>query len=400
MPYRTSEDLWPPLGLLVLGMVAPGLAVLVAGDLLALYLSMTDLTLLVAAGYGLLAWVAIDRAWIDDTSYLLVSLIFPWPLVVGVLFVVVLLNQGEAIPRGPLADVFRALTTDWPGSMFGYAAVFAGAGVGSVLLSRGYRRRADRDDRLPSATGLVSGMVAILVVLGVGLAGANAIATAGATVDHVGPGTAHFRDPALNVTVAGPTAELRVTAMAPDGTRVTTRLPRAAMRGGAGTVAIPIDYDGAVGPDELPVRDGRYRVQVTSLAGLPVATATFDAGDAAAASLSGVATANGTLPWASPPPVKYGRGAGDTRLGLAVTNDGAFHAEMSLTVQLPDDDIVVDRVFLAPGERAGVVIGLDPASVRAVRDRADGRVRIELYVSATADEPETAVEVVLPPAST
>ncbi len=396
MPYKTSEDLWPPLALLVAGLLAPGLCWAVAGDLLSLYLSAVELTLLVAVGYGLVAWFLIDSGSIDQTSFLLVSLIWPWPLLFGVLILLLLFNQGEQIMRGPVADIFRELTADWPGSIFGYAAVYAGTGVAVFGLSRRYDRLARTAARLPAPIRLVPAIVALVVLLALVGAGANAVTTSAASIEHVGPGTGNYHDPTFNVSVAGPSAEYRVTVTPPDGATVTTRLSRGVMREGSGRVAIELDYDDSFTPAELPVRDGEYRVRVTSLAGLTVDTATFEADNAAGGSLRTVSLANGTPPWIDDPYSYVESRSGDVRLGFAVTNEGAFHAKMDLVVAVPDDPIVVERILVAPGERRGVVIRLAPDTVDRIQARTDGSITAELYVSGSHDEPAATVELTLP----
>jgi len=395
MPIRSSDDLWAPLALLALGMVAPGVLQVLAGDLLALYVSAGQLTVFVAVGYGLVAWLLVERDAVDRTSFLLVSLIWPWILVFGTLMVLLLLNQGEQISRGPLADVFRTLTHDWPGFL-GYGAVFTVAGVATFAVSRRYERLASRDDRVPGATRAIAIVVGLVVLVAVVVGGMNAVRTSTSSIESVGPGTTQFQDPTFNVSVAGPAAEHRVTAVAPDGTSVTERLSGADMRGGSGTVGIPIDYDETNPPGVLPVQDGVYRVRVTSLAGTTVDTATFRTEDASSASLSGVATTNGTLPWTDPPPVEYGRGSADARLGLVVENEGAFHAELSLTVAVPRDPIVVHRIFLEPGERTGVVVALHEEAVRSIRTTDGGSVTVHLFHVEKTEAPAASVELELP----
>ena len=399
MPYRRSDDLWAPLALLSLGLLLPGLLWVLAGDLIALYGSAVELTLVVTAGYALLAWYLIDRGRVDRTSFLLVSLIWPWPLVFGILLLVLLLNQGEQIARGPLATIFRAITSDWPGSLIGYAAVFAATGIVVFLVSRRYGAAARTDDRLPSPSRLLPGIVAVVVLLAVIATGVNAVTTQSSAIEHVGPGTGDYHDPTFNVTVAGPAAEHRVTVTAPDGARVTTRLARDDMRGGSGTVAIELDFGGSLGPQELPVRDGTYRVRVTSLAGLTVDTATFEAGPAIGGSLTVVPTTNDTLPGIDDPFVYSRPDVGDTWLGFVITNEGAFHAEMSLVIDVPDDPIVVDRIPVGPGERRGVVVQLAPDTVISIRAKTGGPVPVDLYASGYRDEPVASTTVTVPPIS-
>lgn len=395
MPLRSSDDLWPPLGLLVVGMIAPGIVGATGGELLTLYVSAGQLIVAVAVAYGLLAWALIDRGAVDRTSFLLVSVIWPWILLVGTLLGLLLVNRNEPIPQGPAADVFRFLTTGWPG-FFGYGAVFAVAGIAVVLVSRRYDRWAADDGRLPDPERLIAGTVGLVILVAVAVVGLNAASTGSAAVERVAPGTDYFQDPTLNVTVAGPAAELRVTAVAPDGTRVTKRLSRAAMRGGTETVAFPVEYDPDPSPGVLPVQDGRYRVRVVSLAGVPVDSATYRTGDAVDVSVGAVATTNETRPWSDSPPVVYERGSGNTTVGIAVTNQGAFHGAFSLTVGGGGDTLVVDRVFIEAGERVGVVLLLSADEVRSIRRSGDDMVAVTVYPMTAPEDPVASVRIRLP----
>jgi hypothetical protein len=398
MPYRRSDDLWAPLALLSLGLLFPGVLWALSGDLIALYASAIELTIVVTTGYALLAWYLIDRGRVDRTSFLLVSLIWPWPLLIGLLMLVLLLNQGEQIARGPLADVFRAITADWPGSIFGYGAVFAGAGIGIYLLTHRYHELARTNDRLPSPSRLLPAIVAVVVLLAVVATGANAVVTRSASIDGVGPGTRGYHDPTFNVSVDGPPAEYRVTVTAPDGTSRTARLSRQDMRGGSGTVAIELEYADAIGPDELPVRDGTYRVRVSALGGTTVDTATFEADDAVGGSLEAVPV-DETHVDGHEPYTYYQVRTGGSRVGFVITNDGAFHAEMSLLIRIPDDPVVFDDIPMAPGERRGVVFRLDPETVISARAKTGGRVTVELYASGYRDEALGRTTVTIPPLS-
>ena len=171
------------------------------------------------------------------------------------------------------------------------------------------------------------------------------------------------------------------------------------MADGTETVAVPLDVHASHGPHELPVGDGVYHVRLTSLAGATVDTATFRTDDATSASLSGIVTSNGSLPWRSPPEVVAARGEGETRLGLTIANEGAFHAEMAVAVRIPADTVWIDRVPIAPGQRARVVVKLPAAAVRSVQTAGGGSVTVELFVSSTAEEPEATIDLTLPETS-
>lgn len=112
--------------------------------------------------------------------------------------------------------------------------------------------------------------------------------------------------------------------------------------------------------------------------------------------MTAVTTANGTLPWDDPPERRSERGAGDTKIGLTVVNEGVFHAELALVVEVPGDSVVVHRIVLPAGQRGSIVISLSEETVEAVRTDADGMVRVKLVHTEHDEEPVTAVEVTLP----
>ncbi len=396
MPYHRSDDLWPPLALLVLGLLVPGLLWAIAGEFIGLYLSPIELTLVSIVGYGLLAWFLIDRGTLDRTSYVLVSLIWPWPLLFCVLLLLLLLHRGEQIPRGPLANIFRTVTTDWPGSLIGYGALYTATGIVVFLISRRYDDWLRSGDRLPSPSRLIPALVAVVILIALVTIGVNTVTSQSTSIDHLGPGTKGYHDPTFNVTVGGPTQELRLSVTAPNGTTVTKRVSRSKMQGGSGTISVPLDYDDSGTPGELPVQDGTYHVQVTSLAGIVVDTATFEAEDAVSGSLSVVQNANDTGSWPDDPFVYTERNASDDSLAFWIANEGAFHAEMTVLLRIPADPIIFDHIPMPPGERHGVVFRLAPDTRNSVRAKTNGTVTAELYPSAHGENPIATTRVRVP----
>lgn len=126
--------------LVVAGMLSPAVVVALASDPAALPVSGRGIVVIVAAAFGLASWLAIERRGLDRVDVLTASIVVPWLLLVAVTFLVLLLNRGEQIPRGPLADVFRFLIGSDDG-FFVYGGSFALAGAVAVGLSTVYRRR-------------------------------------------------------------------------------------------------------------------------------------------------------------------------------------------------------------------------------------------------------------------
>ncbi|MFB6205380.1 MAG: hypothetical protein ABEJ05_02475 [Haloglomus sp.] len=132
--------------IITVGMVVPALPIALAGDLIVASLSYRAFLGTLAVGYGaavvvLLEWLSLDRP-----TFTFASLVWPWVVFLAALLVVLLLNDGEQIPRGPIADVVRTLYGNaWIWGQegvvpFEYGAAFTIAGVGAVALSSRLQR--------------------------------------------------------------------------------------------------------------------------------------------------------------------------------------------------------------------------------------------------------------------
>lgn len=126
--------------MLAAGMLAPAVPVAVVEDPSALPVSGWGVVVVAAAAFGLASWLTIERLGLDRVDFLTASVVVPWLFLLAVTFLVLFLNRGEQIPRGPLADVFRFLIGPDEG-FFVYGGSFAIAGAAAVGLSTFYRRR-------------------------------------------------------------------------------------------------------------------------------------------------------------------------------------------------------------------------------------------------------------------
>lgn len=121
--------------ILAAGTLTPALVVAVAPEPAALPVSGRGVVLVVAAAFGLASWLLIERLGLDHVDFLTASFVTPWLVLLAGTFLVLFLNRGEQIPRGPAADVFRFLigpTADF----FVYGAAFVLAGTVAVGLSK------------------------------------------------------------------------------------------------------------------------------------------------------------------------------------------------------------------------------------------------------------------------
>lgn len=392
MPVHQDEDFPVAFAILVAGMVAPAFVVAAGRQLLTLYVNSLQFVTVAAVVFGLIAWILIERLELDRTTFSLVAIAIPWPVLFTALIGFLLLHRGQQIPQGLLADVFRFLIGDVEG-FFAYGALFTIAGVGAAGVSRLVEARAEYDGRLV-ATGV--GLVVVLVVvltLGANLAIADSV-----TITSVEPELDTYERPTLEVTLDGVPAELRLTAVAPDDTSVTKRLTRAEMRGTPVRIAVPIQPDRPPSHGTLPALAGTYRVRVVSLAGVTVDTATFTATSGTNVSLLDTQVGKGTPTWRAPPDREIDAARHDTTVGVLVENGGSFYTQISVAVGTPDDvrRTTIRDVTAAPGERLGIVLSVSPETVEAIRAETGGTATIGVYVGDPYGDPVAAVTVELP----
>lgn len=399
MPVHRDEDFPTALAILVAGMIVPALVVLAGRELLELYVSSLQFVVAAAMGFWLLAWILIEHLEIDRTSFALVAIAWPWPVLFTALISFLLLHRDQQIPRGPVADTFRFLIGDAEG-FFLYGALFALAGVAAVGVSRAVEARSSRDERVPERRRLATGVGLTVVAVVVLAVGANLAAANAATVIAIEPGVDAFERPTLEVTLDGAPAELRLTAIAPDGSRVTKRLTRTEGWETPVRVAIPVHPDDPPGSGALPTLAGTYRVRVAALSGVTVDTATFTAASGTSVSLEDAQVAAGMPTWKSSPDRVVGSPRHDTTVGVLVENGGSFHTPVSIAVGTPDEPrrVAFRDLSTAPGERLGVVLSIPADTVEAIRSESSGRATVGLYAGDPYGEPVAAVEVELPPA--
>lgn len=399
MPVHHDEDLPVGLAILLTGMIVPALVLAVAQDIVTLYVGPLEFVLIAAAAFWLLAWVLIEYLKIDRTSFALVGVAWPWPVLFAALIGFLLLHRDEQVPQGPLADVFRFLIGGAE-SFFLYGALFALAAIGAVAASKAVESRAAQDARVPDGRVLATGLALLVVAAVVIAAGLNFAAANAAAVTATEPALDRHEQPALNVTLEGPPAELRLDVTAPDGSSVTRRLSRADMRHAPLQVAVPIEPDQQLGSESLPALAGQYRVRVAALSGVTVETATFTATSGPSVSLRDTQVSSGTITWTDPPDRVVGSTRHDTSVGVLIENAGAFHTIVSITVGTPEDrrQVVFSNVATAPGEQLGAVISVPDHVVAAIQAETGGTATVGLYLDDPFDDPIATVEIELPPA--
>jgi len=381
MREESNGDLGPAALLVATGLVVPVVVAGVARDTVQLYLTGLEVTAATAVAFAVVWWLAIEARDLERIDVAIASVLVPALFFLAVIVLAVV----EVLPVGPRSYLFDGLA-----GLFRYASLFAGAGLAAVALSR----RLGDHDRLPGPRTLAAGL-AVVVVLGGALAvGVNHAAASSATVTAVEPGTLDH-DRALNVTVEGAPAELRVAVVAPGGQTVWKRLSRGEMSGGSGTVSIPAWFDETPPPDTLPIRAGGYEVRVTSLLGATVATDRYAVDGEVTPTVTEVRASVGPIDWANPPKATiHDRPVEETRIGVAVANEAPFPAEYDLRLRYdgpgPTPEVHTD---LQPGDEVGLVLDLPPAALEHVRTEQGSRATVVLSRS---QEPVLVRRVTLP----
>jgi hypothetical protein len=192
-----NRDLGVAAGLVLVGILVPIGVDLLAHDLLALYLTAAAATTVAAVAVGFVIWLAVEWRDLDRPNVVVASVVVPTAVFAAVPVV------GAAGLFDLLPDHLRAGF----GGLFGYLAAISLAGVGAV----GFSRALEETERTPEVRQVVAGGAVVLVVVLTLAGGVNYAAASSAQVTDVDAGLAPVSDPALNVTVEGASAELRVT---------------------------------------------------------------------------------------------------------------------------------------------------------------------------------------------
>lgn len=136
------------ISLITAGMLLPALPVALAGEWLVTAFSYGTFLTAIGVGFGLVAFAVVEKLDLDRATFVFMTVVWPWIMGFGGLLGVLLLNEGEQIPRGPVADIFHTLTGDpmvWGTAagefeLFGYGATYMIAGLSGVVLSAMLRR--------------------------------------------------------------------------------------------------------------------------------------------------------------------------------------------------------------------------------------------------------------------
>lgn len=359
--------------LFVAGMLVPVAAALLFHDVLALYVSGTAFASLVAVAFGALAWLFLTVVEPDDQTFLGVSLVMPWVVVLGTVGVVIAtgMNPGWRYLIGQIGEVVA------------FGAAFMIAGLAALLVSRRTERLANRVGWMPSSRRLALGLSGVLVVLLLGGAGMATVSASTATIASVDSGVVDHRAAGLNVTVDGQPTEYRLTVVAPNGDSYTRRVSPTGSTESATTVAVPFYRLGSP-------QAGTYRVEVRAITGVLVDAETYTIETPPRLSVLDVKTvgpgeplafdlpANATIYRPSPGPTDP-----ETRVAVILTNTGAVAGEFDVVVHLEPGLVDGREIFVRPGQTGANVIAIEDEYVERLREEENGTVTIEVRYEGT-----------------
>lgn len=133
---------------ITIGMVVPALPIALAGDFIVASFSYRVLLGTIAVSYGVAVVVLLEWLSLDRPTFAFASVVWPWVVFFAGIFAIRMLNKGEPIPQGPVADVVRTLYghhwiwgQEGASALGEYGAVFMTAGIVAVALSSHLQKR-------------------------------------------------------------------------------------------------------------------------------------------------------------------------------------------------------------------------------------------------------------------
>jgi hypothetical protein len=354
---------------IAIGMLLPLVAALAFHDVLSVFLAARTYTYVVAAVFALLVWACVTAFDVDRVDAVVWSVILPWVVAFGAIMLLLLFGQSDGLTYlfSDAGDVGR------------YAGAYMIAGLAAVAGSRGTERLAERIAWLPAPRTIALGVVLVAAFGVIVVAGSLHASASSATVADVQTGDTGFSGtPALNVTLDGGSEYAVLRVRSPDGDRHTTRVT--GDDNGGETTTVPIEFYDLSGPVA-----GRYHVEVRSVLGITVDSATYTIERAPSPSIVTVETARpgesfdlDLPPGAIERRSSEGSTDSQTRVAVVLHNQGAVRAEFSTRLLVDGERVFVRDIFVDPGQQAGTIIALSDEDVERIRQVADGVVTVEV----------------------
>lgn len=356
-----------PAGIAV-GMLLPVVVALAYHEILQLYLTGRTFTYAVAAAFALVSWACVTAFDIDRIDAAVWSVVLPWVVTIGTLMLLLLVGPPDGL---------RYLLSD-AGDVGRYAGAYTIAGLAAVAGARGVERLSERQAWLPAARSIALGVVAVAVLGVLVLGGALHVSASSASVADLRPGESDFTDSSLNVTIEGEPAELRLHVTSPDGETYTTRVT-----GGDGRAetTVPVEFRHLGGHPTA----GRYRVELTSVLGVTVDTASYTLEKPPSPAIVEVRTAGPgeeleleTSSLSSELRPSAGPTHPATRVAVVFENRGDVGGMFGSRLRIDGDSTRGRDVYAGPGGRAANVVALSDEGAERVHEELDGTLTVEV----------------------
>lgn len=368
-PMYSTSDVTKTVAVFLAGMVLPMALSNAFSDVIQLYLSAPQFTGVVAVAFWLLFWVFLATFEPDRQDVFLGSLIFPWIIGIGMMFVLVSTGGagGTAVPFGTMEGFAT------------YVASFVGVGLVAIATHRRSDRLSRTYEAIPSSRSMAISVTIFVVVAAITLGGVQHATARSSTISDVEPGVVEHNTPVLNVTLEGKPAEVRLTVTDPADHSYTTRIPRDARTDGSTTVPVEFYY-----LDGRPMA-GTYRVEIRSITGAPVDSTTHTIRVAPTPSLRSIETAGpgSDLELDLPPnATEYRPSPGptdpETRVGVVLQNEGDVASHFGTRILVGEDKVVSRDIFIEAGGTGGNVLAISDEDVDRIHEEANGTVVIEV----------------------
>ena len=359
----------PILAGIATGMLVPVVAAIAFQEVISLYLTTRTFTYVVAAAFTLVAWTCVIAFDIDHVDAVVWSVVLPWIVVFGAVMLLFVLGQPDGFMYlfGDVGDVGR------------YAGAYMIAGLAAVAGARGLERLPERAAWLPAPRSIALGVVVVAALCVLVLGGSLHASASSAAVADVQPGVSGYYDATLNVTVEGASEELRLRVTSPDGETYRTRVTGSDGRGETATVPVEFRHLG-----RHPTA-GRYQVELTSVLGVTVDSATYTVEKPPSPAIVAVETAGpgeeldlATSSLSSELRPSAGPTHPATRVAIVFENRGDAGEVFRSRLVIDGEPTRGRDVFAGPGERAANVVALSDEGAELVHEELDGTLTVEV----------------------
>ncbi|MEF8821964.1 MAG: hypothetical protein V5A52_06780 [Halovenus sp.] len=353
---------------IAVGMLLPIVAALAFHEVLSLYLTGRTFTYVVGTAFALVAWACVTALDLDHVDAAVWSVILPWIVVFGPHML--LLSAG---PPDGLTYLFYDV-----GDLGRYAGAYMVAGLAAVAGARAVERLSERAAWLPAPRSIALG-VTLVAGLGVPVfVGSLHISASSATVADVQPGISAYYDSSLNVTIEGEAEELRLHVTSPDGETYVTRVTGS---DGRAATTVPVEFRHL---GRQPTA-GRYRVELRSVLGVTVDSASYTLETPPSPAIVAVETAGpgeelelDTSPVSSEFRPSAGTTHPATRVAVVFENRGDVGALFRSRLVIDGEPTRGRDVFAGPGGRAANVVALSDEGAERIHEELDGTLTVEV----------------------